>query len=96
VTIAELYWREDGTELDGYRAAATRWPDVLRCLVCRHLVNPFGPHWLLRDAAQHGADLDDPDATVLGIVGLLHPGDCKTLYLLDAELSGATIQEDTR
>jgi hypothetical protein len=95
VTIADLYWRQDGTELDGYRAAASRWPDVLLCLVCRHLVNPFAPHWLLRDAAQHGADLDDPDATVLGIVGLLHQGDCHALYLLDADLAGITIEEES-
>ena len=94
MTIADLYWREDGTSLDGYRAAARCWPDVLLCLVCRHLVNPFGPHWLLRDAAQHAADLDDSIATVLGIVGLLHPGDCHALYVLDADLAGITIEED--
>jgi hypothetical protein len=95
VTIADLYWRQDGTELDGYRAAACRWPEVLLCLLCRHLVNPFAAHWLIRDATYQDADLDDPDATVLGIVGLLHGGDCHTLYLLDADLAGLTIQEDT-
>jgi hypothetical protein len=94
VTIAELYWRPDGTDLDGYRVAARRWPQVLRCLVCRHLVNSYGAHWLIRDATQHGADLDDPDATMLRIVGLLHDGDCHTLYLLDADLAGITIEED--
>jgi hypothetical protein len=93
VTIADLYWRQDGTELDGYRAAARRWPEVLWCLVCRHLVNPFGPHWLIRDATYADADLDDPTATVLGIVGLLHQGDCHALYLLDADLAGITIEE---
>ena len=67
---------------------------MLLCLLCRHLVNPFMAHWLLRDAAQHGADLDDLTATLLGIVGLLHGGDCHALYLLDANLAGITIQED--
>lgn len=94
MTIADLYWRADGTKSDGYRAAARRWPKLLLCLVCRHLVNPYGPHWLIRDAAQHGADLDDPTATMLGIVGLLHGGDCHALYLLDADLAGITIQEE--
>jgi hypothetical protein len=94
VTIADLYWRQDGTQSDGYRAAVRCWPEVLLCLLCRHLVNPFAAHWLIRDAAQHGADLDDPTATVLGIVGLLHGGDCHTLYLLDADLAGITIEED--
>jgi hypothetical protein len=96
VTIADLYWRPDGTQTDGYRAAARCWPDVLLCLVCRHLVNPYMAHWLIRDAAQAGADLDDPIATVVGIVGLLHGGDCHALYLLDANLAGITIQEDDR
>jgi hypothetical protein len=96
MTTADLYWRPDGTDLDGYYAAVCRWPEVLWCLVCRHLVNRYQAHWLLRDAAQHGADLDDPTATLLGIVGLLHGGDCHTLYLLDADLAGITIQEDPR
>jgi hypothetical protein len=94
VTIADLYWRQDGTQTDGYHAAASRWADTLLCLVCRHLVNPFGPHWLIRDAAYAGADLDDPTATVLGIVGLLHQGDCKTLCVLDADLAGISTQEE--
>ena len=90
--VADLFWREDGTELDGYQAAARRWPRALLCLICGHLVNPFGPHWLVRDAACHGADLDDPEATAAGMVGLLHPADCYALYLLDADLAGIAIE----
>jgi hypothetical protein len=92
--VADLYWRPDGTQTDGYRVAARHWHEVLVCLVCRHLVNPFGAHWLIRDATQHGADLDDPTATVLGVVGLLHGGDCHALYLLDADLAGITIEKE--
>jgi hypothetical protein len=91
--IADLYWRPDGTHTDGYHTAARRYPNILLCKLCHHLVNPFGPHWLIRDAAYTTADLDDPDATLLGIVGLLHPGDCHTLYVLDAALAGISIEE---
>jgi hypothetical protein len=92
--VADLYWRPDGTDLDGYRAATCRYPGILLCKTCRHLVNPFGAHWLIRDAAYTHADPDDPDATVLGIVGLLHQGDCHTLYVLDADLAGIGLQEE--
>jgi len=90
--VADLFWREDGTELNGYSAAVRCWPCVLLCLMCGHLVNPFGPHWLVRDAACHSADLDDPEATLAGIVGLLHAGDCYALYLMDADLAGVSIE----
>jgi hypothetical protein len=33
---------------------------------------------------------------VLGIVALVHQGDCQTLYLLDADLAGITIKKEDR
>jgi hypothetical protein len=82
--VAELFHRGCGD----YTAAAARYPDVLACLTCGRPVDPARPHVYARDAAYEAADVDDPEAMLAGIVGLLHPDPCTQRYLDAAARQG--------